>query len=47
MDDLVFFLLASNFVIKIKKLLEKARKITLDWRKRNAITYNINKIEVI
>lgn len=45
-DNLVF-LVASNSFIEIKKLLEKARKITFDWGTHNAITYDINKIEAI
>lgn len=46
MDNLGF-LIASNFVIKIKKLLEKARKIILDWGIYNAINYNISKTKAI
>lgn len=46
MDDLGF-LAAFNLVVEIKKLLEKARKITLEWETRNAVTYNINKTEAM
>lgn len=46
MDNLGF-LAAGNSVIEIKKILEKARKITLDWITRNLIAYDISKTEVI
>ena len=46
MDDLGF-LVAGNFAIKIKKLLEKAGKIPLDWRIRNTVTYDISKTKAM
>lgn len=46
MDNLEF-LVASKSMLKIKKLLEKARKITLDQRIRNAIIYDISKMKTI
>ncbi len=46
MDDLGF-LAAGNSVIEIRKILEKAEKITLDWGRRNAITYNIGETEAV
>ncbi len=45
-DDLGF-LTAGNSVIEIKKTLEKAGKITLEWETRNAVTYDISKTEAI
>ena len=44
MDDLGF-LVADKCILKIKKSLEKERKITLDWGTCNAVIYNINKME--
>lgn len=41
------FFIVSKFMLKIEKLLEKIRKITLDWGTCNAITYNISKIKAI
>lgn len=46
MDNLGF-LVAGTSILEIKKLLEKARKITLDWGTRNAVTYDISKTEAI
>ena len=46
LDDLRFFI-AGNSAIEIKKLLEKARNITLDWEMCNTVTYYISKIKVI
>ncbi len=46
MDNLRFFA-AGNSVIEIKKILEEARKITLDWGKHNAVTYNIIKTKAM
>ena len=46
MNDLGF-LVASNSVIKIKKILEKAGKFTLNWGFRNVVTYDIGKTEAI
>lgn len=46
MDNLGF-LATANYVIKIKKILEKARKITLDLKICNAVTCDINKTKVI
>lgn len=40
-DDLAF-LAAGNSIIEIKKILEKAGKIPLDWGARNAVTYGIS-----
>lgn len=45
-DDLRF-LTAGSSVIEIKKVLEKAEKITLDWGTYNAVIYNISKTETI
>ncbi len=42
MNDLRF-LVGGNSVIEIKKTLEKAGKIALDWDTRNAIMYDIGK----
>lgn len=39
------FLVAGKFIVKIKKSLEKARKIILAWKIYNAVTYNIAKIK--
>lgn len=44
MDDLGL-LTAGDSIIEIKKTLEEARKITLNWEIRNAVTYNISKSE--
>lgn len=41
------FLAAGNSVLEIKKALEKAGKINLDCGTRNAITYDISKMEAI
>ena len=46
MDDLGF-LVAGNTMLDIKRSLEKARKITLDWGKHNAVTYDIAKTKAI
>ena len=46
MDDLGF-LAAGNSVMEIKKVLEKAGKITLEWGTRNAVTYDISKTEAM
>ena len=46
MDDLGF-LTAGNSVMEIKKIQEKAGKITIDWRAYNAITYNISKTKAM
>ena len=46
MDDLGF-LAAGNSVVEIKKILEKAGKITLNWGSRNAVTYDIGKTEAM
>lgn len=46
MDDFRF-LVASKSMLEIKKSLEKAGKITLDWGTRNAVTYDISKTEAI
>ncbi len=46
MDDLEF-LAGGNSVIEIKKMLEKAGKIALDWGTRNAVTYDIGKTEAV
>lgn len=40
-------LAADQCVLKIKKILEKAGKITLNCRMRNAVIYKINKTEAI
>ena len=45
-DDLGF-LTAGNSVMEIKKILEKAGKITINWETRNAVIYNINKTEAM
>ncbi len=46
MDNLGF-LADSNSVIEIKKILEKAAKITLDWGRRNVVTYVIGKTKAM
>ena len=46
MNDLRF-LSAGNSIIEIKKILKKAGKITFDWKMRNAVTYDISKIEAM
>ena len=46
MDDLGF-LAAGNFVIEIKKILEKVGKITLNWETHNEVTYDISKTEAM
>ena len=46
MDDLGF-LVAGQSVLEIKKLLEKVGKIALNWAACHAVTYDINKTEVI
>ncbi len=46
MDDLGF-IAAGNSIIEIKKILEKAGKITLSWGTRNAVTYDISKTEAM
>ena len=46
MDDLGF-LVADNSIIEIKKIREKAGKITLNWGICNATTYDISKTEAI
>ena len=46
MDDLGF-LVAGKSIPEIKKSLEKAGKITLDWGTRNVVTYDISKTEAI
>lgn len=46
MDDLRF-LAAGNSVIEIKKILEKARKITINWGTRNTVIYNISKTKTM
>lgn len=46
MDDLRF-LLTSNSIIKILKILKKAGKITLDWKISNTVIYNISKTKAI
>lgn len=45
-DDLAFLATVKS-VIKIKKLLEKARKIILAWGTRNVVTYDIAKTDAI
>ena len=45
-DDLGF-LVAGNSAIKIQKLLEKARKFTLDKEIRNAVIYDINRTKTM
>lgn len=46
MDNLKF-LVAGNSVLKIRKILKKAEKMTLDWEMRNAVTWNISKTKTI
>lgn len=46
MDDLGF-LAAGNSAIEIRKILEKAGKMTLDWGKRNAVTDDIGKTKAV
>ena len=46
MDDLGF-LSAGNSIIEIKKILEKAGKITLNWGMRNAVIYDISKTKAM
>lgn len=45
-DDLGF-LSVSNSVMKIKKILEKTGKTTLDWGTRNAVIYDISKTKAM
>ena len=45
-DDLGF-LAAGNSIIEIKKILEKAEKITLNWRTHNAVIYDISKTKAM
>ncbi len=46
MDNLGF-LVAGQSVLEIKKSLEKAGKIALDWVIDHAVTYDIDKIEAV
>lgn len=46
MDDLGF-LVERHSVLEIKKVLEKARRIVLNWAAGHAVTYDISKIEAI
>lgn len=46
MDDLGV-LVAGYPVFEIKKTLEKAKKIALDWRADKEVTYGISKTEAI
>ena len=46
MDDLGI-LTAGNSVMEIKRVLEKARKITLEWVTRKTVTYDISKTEAM
>ena len=46
MDDLGY-LAAGHSVIEIKKILEKAGKITLNWGTHNAVTYDISKTKAM
>lgn len=41
------FFVVGKFMLKIEKLLEKIKNITLDRRTHNAITYDISKIKAI
>lgn len=46
MDDLKF-LVKGQLVLEIKKLLEKAGKIALNWAINHIITYDISKTEAM
>lgn len=46
MDDMAF-LAVDNSIIDIKKILENARKITLEWGLRNVVTYDPDKTKVM
>lgn len=39
----VTFLVSGKSMLENKKSLEKIGKITLDWKTRNVVTYNIRK----
>lgn len=45
--DNLGFLAAGNSVIELKKKLKKAGKIIFDWKKHNAVIYNINIINAM
>ncbi len=45
-DDLGF-LVAGNSMLEINRSLERVGKISVDWGRRNAVTYDISKIKVI
>lgn len=45
--DNISFKALSVFIKKIAKVLEKVNKIILQWGKKNAIIYNINKTKFV
>lgn len=46
MNDLKFLIIRQS-ILKIRKSLEKIRKIVLDWVTDHAVTYDINNTEAI
>lgn len=45
--DNIRFLIANNLVIKIRKIREKAKKMTINWEIYNIVICNIGKIKTV